>query len=557
VANRQDFNDTSGLAFEWRLLVHGRPVLGAAKGDAEGWRRDATLVPLGQANAPAHSPSFLSSTTATTAPPSYAIPARGYGLLRLPLTPARLAALAVGAATAAAPPLLPGDAVVDVRCVAVGGSSSAWALDPKKGHVVARRQLPVTLSDLRLQLGVAEPHAAVLAAGGGGGAGAPAATTPITTTQQDPVAAWEAAAHPSSPREDDNPTTVIVVEKQPDGGVVVELPRREHGGEAASASAPLFRARVGGSTGCLEELWSCHDDGNPTPTNLLATPLTPCLFRAATDNDRGGSGGASHAARWAAAGLDRLAVVPADGGREELARLFEGLGKDDEGFSGWEDVRRPEVEVVSSATAAEGERSADASAVDASVVVVRASFEMRPRRPAEGSSSAAAAAAGAGVSEVGGAHWFAGDKEEEEEEEKRGGGDADADAARDASAPSSSSSPLALVRVSVEYELRPRSGLVLTRWDVDASRALPARPPQGLPRSLPRVGLHAAVLALGGGGGSSSSSSRPPPPPPNPDPRSREERAASALARVRWFGRGPHECYPDRKYGALLGVYER
>lgn len=38
----------------------------------------------------------------------------------------------------------------------------------------------------------------------------------------------------------------------------------------------------------------------------LAGEVAPVLFRAATDNDRGGSGGTSYAARWAAAGLDRL-----------------------------------------------------------------------------------------------------------------------------------------------------------------------------------------------------------------------------------------------------------
>jgi beta-galactosidase len=32
---------------------------------------------------------------------------------------------------------------------------------------------------------------------------------------------------------------------------------------------------------------------------LLAAPLAPCLYRAPTDNDKGGSGGSSYAARWA------------------------------------------------------------------------------------------------------------------------------------------------------------------------------------------------------------------------------------------------------------------
>lgn len=32
---------------------------------------------------------------------------------------------------------------------------------------------------------------------------------------------------------------------------------------------------------------------------LLAAPLAPCFYRAPTDNDKGGSGGTSYAARWA------------------------------------------------------------------------------------------------------------------------------------------------------------------------------------------------------------------------------------------------------------------
>lgn len=43
---------------------------------------------------------------------------------------------------------------------------------------------------------------------------------------------------------------------------------------------------------------------------MLAAPVVPCFYRAPTDNDRGGSGGTSYAARWKAAGLDRLIVDP-------------------------------------------------------------------------------------------------------------------------------------------------------------------------------------------------------------------------------------------------------
>ncbi|GFH23215.1 lactase, partial [Haematococcus lacustris] len=41
---------------------------------------------------------------------------------------------------------------------------------------------------------------------------------------------------------------------------------------------------------------------------LLAAPLQLNLWRAPTDNDRGGFGSSSYAARWLAAGLDRLDV---------------------------------------------------------------------------------------------------------------------------------------------------------------------------------------------------------------------------------------------------------
>ena len=39
---------------------------------------------------------------------------------------------------------------------------------------------------------------------------------------------------------------------------------------------------------------------------MLLSPLRPVLWRALTDNDRGGSGGTSYGARWVAAGLDRM-----------------------------------------------------------------------------------------------------------------------------------------------------------------------------------------------------------------------------------------------------------
>jgi len=54
-------------------------------------------------------------------------------------------------------------------------------------------------------------------------------------------------------------------------------------------------------TGCIEHysLGGC----------ILLQQLAPCFMRAPTDNDRGGAGGSSFAARWIAAGLDRLQVT--------------------------------------------------------------------------------------------------------------------------------------------------------------------------------------------------------------------------------------------------------
>lgn len=40
--------------------------------------------------------------------------------------------------------------------------------------------------------------------------------------------------------------------------------------------------------------------------------MEACFVRAATDNDVGGSGGTSHAARWLQMGLDRLSTEQCD-----------------------------------------------------------------------------------------------------------------------------------------------------------------------------------------------------------------------------------------------------
>lgn len=74
-----------------------------------------------------------------------------------------------------------------------------------------------------------------------------------------------------------------------------------------------------------------------------------------------------------------------------------------------------------------------------------------------------------------------------------------------------SSAPVATV--AVDYWFSPDSGIVL-HTTVSLAKSLPP---------LPRVGLHLL--------------------------------ADSSFQAVSWVGRGPHECYPDRKRGAALGCY--
>ena len=77
---------------------------------------------------------------------------------------------------------------------------------------------------------------------------------------------------------------------------------------------------------------------------------------------------------------------------------------------------------------------------------------------------------------------------------------------------------------TVMYVVRP-DGTLAMDWHFNCSLLMPREPPQpGLKSSLPRVGVRFAV--------------------PGP--------LAQAME---WHGRGPHECYWDRKHGALLGRY--
>jgi hypothetical protein len=70
---------------------------------------------------------------------------------------------------------------------------------------------------------------------------------------------------------------------------------------------------------------------------VLLQNMLPCFMRATTDNDRGGSGGSSYAARWSAAGLDRMEVsgeVRPGGGGGGMRVYVSGEGRNMQGQGG-------------------------------------------------------------------------------------------------------------------------------------------------------------------------------------------------------------------------------
>ncbi|KAG2489983.1 hypothetical protein HYH03_011612 [Edaphochlamys debaryana] len=269
-----------------------------------------------------------------------------------------------------------------------------------------------------------------------------------------------------------------------------------------------LHVRVGGGSGCME---AYEAYGSP----LLAAPLEPCFFRACTDNDRGGSGGSSYAGRWVAAGLDRLETA----GPVEVE--VQGLGPDGSAR-------------------------------------VRARWTLRPGAPrAEG--PGAGAQEGVGIGEMGGAHWFAMDPEpatpaptpatvpatpaatplaprEDAPEPRFGGaaaggagvtepagpGAAAGGATAESTATAAPDGPEGEIRIQADYEIQ-QCGKIRITWHMDTCDALPAKLPPGLTPSLPRVGVRGA--------------------------------APGRLGSVAWLGRGPQECYADRKAGARVGTY--
>jgi len=374
--------------------------------------------------------------------PALAIAAGSKGALQLPLSRAEvlksLSAAAVASApppaaadAAAVPPLLPtpADALVEVR--AVLAAATPWA---PAGHVIALDQL-APLDAAALPAATPDQLTAALRtalAGGAGGSGA------------------------------------LRVEQAADGTVVVS------GGKG-------LQLEVSGQTGCISR-YSVNNK------QLLAGPLAPCFFRATTDNDRGGSGGSSYAARWIAAGLDRLAV---EGPISVKVLPSQQKGGGGGGSGGWDGA------------------------------VIEAEFVLKPSAAAAG---AVGSVAGAGVGETGGAHWMAAEAAAATSSADQVEDLKPAAAAAAQAAAGGQRSAEGEVRVTVTYRVHA-SGLVETEWRIDARDALPAPLPAPLKASLPRVGLHVEVDgALG--------------------------------ARVQWRGRGPHECYPDRKLGAAVRRHE-
>lgn len=154
---------------------------------------------------------------------------------------------------------------------------------------------------------------------------------------------------------------------------------------------------------------------------VLRQPIRVCLYRAPTDNDRGGSGGQSYAARWKSAGLHSLGTKP------ESCKISCHQGPDNE-------------------------------------TIIETRFELHPILSA--ADPLACHDEGVGVGEIGGAHWFA-------EKQDSVPCPAETETGDDNSR---------VVIVVVRYMIRP-DGTLESLWDVDCTRALSKQGPlPSLPR---------------------------------------------------------------------------
>ncbi|KAL4534529.1 hypothetical protein Ndes2526A_g05420 [Nannochloris sp. 'desiccata'] len=217
---------------------------------------------------------------------------------------------------------------------------------------------------------------------------------------------------------------------------------------------------------------------------MFAAPLRMCFYRAPTDNDRGGSGGTSYAARWKAAGLDRLITKPGS------------------------------CKVT----------------INNETKVVTAQWTLVPAEKLDDIAAEAAAALveGVGVGELGGMHWLS-------EAPSLGGNEHFQDGVKEESGRAEGHID---IKLTCRFEEETDNHLEL-RWEIDTTNALPAPLSKGLTKSLPRVGIEFGVTPSIWGSYFSDGE------------RINLEGVDTSFG-GRWYGRGPHECYSDRKSGALV-----
>jgi hypothetical protein len=108
---------------------------------------------------------------------------------------------------------------------------------------------------------------------------------------QVPLSHWMPHSHQQQQQQQCQAGDPLTVTTSPTGDITL------HGGDDSGG----LLVTVSKATGCITAVQQGQQ--------LLLQDMLPCFMRATTDNDRGGSGGSSYAARWAAAGLDRMEVA--------------------------------------------------------------------------------------------------------------------------------------------------------------------------------------------------------------------------------------------------------
>ena len=316
VHNGYNFLSTSHLQLQWRVKVHGVPAALNPEASAETAATataTATAVLSSSSATASHGGMTQEDTSAwqvleretsaaaassSTSSSSSSIPAGqsiDYSLDYTVVDLVKAAAVAAAGVTSAA--VGPGDVAVEVRGVLQ--QDTPWAT---AGHVVATQQL---------QLQDVAPGTAAVAVAGGVAEGAVAGGEGLVQQQQQEeeeigeVVGRVVGCLDSLMALD---TTEETLASDPGVGLVVHM----NVVTAATTTSSSRMFEVYGPDG-LKVVWDmssgccCHiEKGGEV---LLSEAMAPCLMRACTDNDRGGfMAGTSYAARWVAAGLDRLAV---------------------------------------------------------------------------------------------------------------------------------------------------------------------------------------------------------------------------------------------------------